>query len=53
MWQDWTNALLGLCVIVVAFLGLSGASLAWTLGVLGAAIALLGIMGASATQKTA
>ena len=35
MWKEYTNALLGLCVVIVAFLGLSGSALFWTLGVLG------------------
>ena len=38
--------MLGLVVVVVAFLGLTGATLSWTLGVLGAAILILGLWGA-------
>jgi hypothetical protein len=26
MWQNWTNGILGIAVIVVAFLGLEGAT---------------------------
>ncbi|MDO8551949.1 MAG: hypothetical protein Q7S01_00290 [bacterium] len=53
MWQNWTNAVLGLLVILVAFMGLQGSSLTWTLGILGAAIALMGFIGASATNRSA
>lgn len=35
MWKQWVNALLGLATIVVAFMGLTGATLAWTLGIIG------------------
>ncbi|HCR52623.1 TPA: hypothetical protein DIV48_03215 [Candidatus Kaiserbacteria bacterium] len=51
MWQDYVNALLGLCVFAVAFLGLTGATLSWTLGILGAAILVLGLWGASRTSS--
>jgi hypothetical protein len=57
MWMDWINGLLGLGVIGVAFLGLTGATLGWTLGILGAVIAILGFWSANAgavpTVKTA
>lgn len=46
MWQDWINGVLGVAVIVVAFLDLTGNTLAWTLGALGAVIALIGFWGA-------
>lgn len=45
MWQNWTNVVLGLCVLGVAFLELSGSTLVWTLGVLGALIAIIGFSG--------
>lgn len=45
MWQHWVNFVLGLVVIVVAFLNLSGMALAWTLGILGVIIALIGLSG--------
>ena len=45
MWQHWTNFVLGLVVIVVAFLNLSGVTLAWTLGIIGVIIALIGLSG--------
>jgi hypothetical protein len=53
MWQDWTNAVLGLAVIAVAFLGLTGSTLMWTLGILGAVIAIVGLWGASALSESA
>ena len=46
MWQDWINGVLGVAVIVVAFLGLTGNELVWTLGLLGAGIAIVGFWGA-------
>lgn len=52
MWQDYVNAVLGLAVLVVAFLGLSGATLMWTLGILGALILILGLWGASAISSS-
>jgi hypothetical protein len=41
MWQDWVNGIVGLWVIVVPFLGLTGASLMWTLVVTGVVVAVL------------
>lgn len=46
MWKEYTNAVLGLCVAIVAFLTLSGSALAWMLFILGAAILVLGLWGA-------
>lgn len=46
MWQQWTNALLGLAVIVVPFLNLTGDAFTWSLAVLGIAIAALAVWGA-------
>jgi hypothetical protein len=50
MWKEYTNAVLGLCVVAVAFLGLSGAAFAWTVGILGALVLVLGLWGASMTS---
>lgn len=47
MWEDWTNAILGLALLVLAFFSLSGATLMWTLGIGGAIIAIVGFIGAS------
>ena len=44
MWQNWTNAVLGLVVVVISFLNVSGASL-WTLAVVGVVIVVLGVWG--------
>jgi predicted ferric reductase len=46
MWQHWINALLGLAVIVVPFIGLSASAFSWTLAILGIAIAVIGLWGA-------
>lgn len=54
MWQHWINALLGLWVVVIAFLGLGGTTLMWTLvitGVVIAVLALWGSMGASSSSE--
>ncbi|NNM83721.1 hypothetical protein HKL94_00670 [Candidatus Parcubacteria bacterium] len=52
MWQDYVNAVLGLCVLVVAFLGLTGATLGWTLGILGAAILILALWSAGSVSSS-
>jgi hypothetical protein len=52
MWQDYVNAFLGLCVLAVAFLGLTGTTLTWTLGILGAVILILGLWSASKTSSS-
>lgn len=52
MLQDYTNAFLGLCVIAVAFLGLSGATLGWTLGILGALIVIASLWGEAKVHST-
>jgi hypothetical protein len=52
MWQDYLNALLGLCVLVVAFMSLTGVTLTWTLAILGAAIAILAFWSATMAGST-
>ena len=52
MWQNWTNAVLGLAVIAVAFMGLSGAYAGWTLAILGAVIAVIGVWGAASLPES-
>lgn len=52
MWQDWTNAVLGLAVIGVAFMGLEATTLTWTLGILGALIAIVGFWGAASLGQS-
>ena len=47
MWQQWVNALLGLWIIALPFLALTGASLTWTLVISGIVIAVLAVWGAS------
>lgn len=53
MWQEWTNAVLGLAVIGVAFLGLTGSTLVWTLAVLGAAITIVAVWGVASLPESA
>jgi hypothetical protein len=47
MWQQWTNGILGLWVVIVPFLGLTGQQNAWTLVVTGLVVAILGFWGAT------
>lgn len=53
MWQQWINGILGLWVLVLAFLGLTGNALMWTLAVTGVVVAILGFWGASAHNSMA
>ena len=46
MWQDWTNGILGLVIVGVAFAGLTGVTLLWTLAAVGAVVAAVGFWGA-------
>jgi hypothetical protein len=50
MWQQWLNAIIGLWVIAVPFVGITGTALMWTLAISGAVIAILGIWGAQQEQ---
>lgn len=43
MWKQWVNALLGAATIAVPFLGLTGATLAWTLAIMGAVVLVLSL----------
>jgi hypothetical protein len=49
MWQQWTNAILGLWIVAVPFIGLTTTALTWTLAITGIAIAILGFWGAQET----
>ena len=51
MWQQWVNAILGLVVIAVAFMGLAPATMMWTLIVVGAVVAILGFWGAAVSSS--
>ena len=51
MWQQWVNAILGLAVIAVPFIGLTTAALTWSLVVGGAVIAILAVWGAMREQS--
>ena len=50
MWQDWVNGILGLVVLLVSFMGLTGSSMVWTFAVLGVIIAIVGFWGAGAKK---
>lgn len=46
MMQQWINGVLGLALIALAFMGLTGTTLLWALVIMGAAVAILGFWGA-------
>jgi hypothetical protein len=54
MWQQYTNAVLGLCVIVVAFIGttLATTTSAWTFGILVLAVVILALWGAGSAMPS-
>lgn len=43
MWRQWVNAILGLLVLAVPFLGLTTAAFTWTLAIAGVIIAVLAV----------
>jgi hypothetical protein len=45
MWRNTLNGVLGLAIILIAFLGLSGPALMWTLAISGILIAIVGFSG--------
>ena len=51
MWHQWLTGILGLGIVVIALLGLSGLALTWTLIVTGFIIAALGFAAAGATEE--
>jgi hypothetical protein len=53
MWQQWVNAILGLWVIAIPFIGIAGSALTWTLAITGIVIAVLGVWGAQEISPTA
>jgi hypothetical protein len=51
-WQHWVNAVLGLWVLAIPFLGFTGDTLTWTLAVTGIVIAALAVWGALNNSQT-
>lgn len=51
MWQQYTNGILGLYVLVHPFLGLTGQTNVWVLVTVGVVIAALGFWGAAEKKK--
>ncbi len=49
MWQNTLTGVLGLVVLVLAFMGLTGSALMWTLVILGVVIAFVGFTGSVTT----
>lgn len=52
MWQQYTNAVLGLCVLVAAFMSLTTTTSEWTFGILGFAIIILALWGAGSSMPS-
>lgn len=52
MWQQWINVLLGLWIIVLPFLGITGSTFTWTLAVTGIVVAALALWSALYEQST-
>jgi hypothetical protein len=51
MWQQWVNAILGIWVVALAFVGITGMALMWTLVVTGVVVAILGFWGAAMSSS--
>lgn len=51
MWQQWVNAVLGLWIVAVPFIGMNGANLMWTLVVSGIIVSGLALWGALYEQS--
>lgn len=53
MWQQWVNGILGLWLIVSAFINFAPQTAAWNIGISGAIIAILAFWGASQNPMSA
>jgi hypothetical protein len=51
MWQQWTNGILGIWLIVLPFLNLTITAFVWTLIFTGLAVAVFGFWGAIEHQS--
>lgn len=51
MWYHWLTGIMGLGIVLVGLLGLSGLLLTWTLIVVGFLVAALGFFAAGATEE--
>jgi hypothetical protein len=51
MWQQWINAILGLWIILSAFLGMSASAMTTNLVIVGIVIAILGFWGAYESSR--
>lgn len=47
MWRHWTTTILGLGLVVIAVVGLSGDVYAWAVGIIGTLVAIVGLLGTS------
>lgn len=52
MWKQWVNAILGLLVLAVPFLGLTPAAFTWTLAIAGIVIAVLSVWSVAEVSAT-
>jgi len=51
MWQQWVNGILGLWILLLPFVGLTGDGYLWALALSGVLIAILGFWGAIEVQQ--
>jgi len=51
MWQLWLTGILGLAIVFIGLLGLSGLTLTWTLIVMGFLVAALGFWAAGVIDE--
>lgn len=52
MWQNWLNGVLGVVVMLVAFLGSTDVVLMWTFGTIGIVIAVVGFWGGVSSMRS-
>jgi len=50
MWHQWLTGIMGLGIVLIGLMGMSGLALTWTLIVAGFLVAALGFWAAGATE---
>ena len=51
MWQQWLTGILGLAIVLIGLMGLSGLALTWSLIVVGFLVAAIGFYAAGETEE--
>ncbi len=51
MWQQWLTGILGLAIVLIGIMGLSGLALTWSLIVVGFLVAAIGFYAAGVTEE--